>query len=215
MTPRTRPEPISPARLPVRSKSGMVGQRRIGRRAERLAFGEREQERGAARRQRSDLHVEIGPNMSASSALPILDRRQLLRAAVHRPDGDDRMRRSERSSSDGCRSMRMPATASARRAPPTGRRRPAWRRPHDRRGCARPRAAPRRRDRGARAPARTADDEIRKLVAIGCEQRRARRPRHDEDPAPSRQKIPRPRSSRLRGNEPRALSPGQATTLLR
>ena len=56
---RTRPEPISPARLPVRSKFGVVGKRGVGRLAERSAFGERAQERRAARRQRADFHVEI------------------------------------------------------------------------------------------------------------------------------------------------------------
>jgi len=67
------------------------GERRICRPAQRRAVGERQQKYGAARRQAPNLHVEIGPDDERIFAVPAPDRRELLLADIHRPDGDDRM----------------------------------------------------------------------------------------------------------------------------
>ena len=74
-------------------------------------------------------------------------------AGVHRPDRDDGMLRAHdlpAKDADRCADRQ----ARRHRASQAGWRRAASRRRHDRRVCARPRAAPRRRDRQARAPVR-------------------------------------------------------------
>ena len=143
-------EPISPARLPVRSKSRG---RQARRRWHRAAASLRRATAGTPRRPAAARGLrprDAAATTSASWPAKILDRAELAARRCSSPRSS-RSENGERTiSAEGCRWMRMSpsslsASSAAKASAPA-----AWRLPHGRRGCAPPRAAPRRPDREAR-----------------------------------------------------------------
>ena len=109
--PITAPRRSSPPRWRL-IEGGVIGERGVGSHAERSAVSERAQERGTARRQEADLHVEIRPDDKCILRGPGLNRLSLCApefiAQIVTTGCAERT-----ISSEGCGSTRRPDSAFA------------------------------------------------------------------------------------------------------